>query len=807
MTSTMARYRSILVWLALAAAGALLLVWAFPRAFPFLPPDWRISRDEAVAIALESFRDLGEPVADAYVEVALEGDVGLERRLLGARPRVSARQVAESSLGSLVRWEVRVFRPKALDKDWTYRARVAPDGRILAQEMQLPPDAEVGRLDADEARVRADDFLRQQGFDLARFAQPEVRVQDRDERTDLTVRYRDRGPSLGPGLTYGVQVGFAGDRLTGYSTWHEDPDRRAVEKDLAGMVVFVLFWQLCPLVLSAIVAGFFMRRYHEGVVGVRRGVQIFLLLAAVGVVYLILSVKAFTYGWSFGPVSRQLTPWLAVIPFLLAILFPTALVSALSWSVGESICRERWGHKLAAFDALLQGDWANATVARSALRGVAAGILLSGGLVAATLPLQAAGAWPQLGYLLHPWWASAPFPGLSVVAFSLIFVCYFELFGRLLLVSAAVRRLGRWLGAAVAVLTAGLLLWPPLTVSPVGWSIPLWLVAAAALVGLFLAYDLLTVFLAALWLHVLPEIYPLFTTADASLAAQGWLAVGLMAVPLIASLRHLGSGREFTYRYDDIPPHVRRIAERERQRVELETARGIQSSILPELPPQLHGVEIAHSYLPATEVGGDFYDVLALDDGRLALAVGDVAGHGVSSGLIMSMAKSALAVQVTFNPEVGSVFRTLNRMVYQSARKRLLTTLCYAVLDPASRELVHASAGHLYPYRVSRDGHVEALEAAAYPLGVRRELEIAVQRTRLLPGDTLFLFSDGVVEARRGESDEVFGFRRLEESLRRHAGQSVERLRDGVLADVAAFTGPAPREDDQTVLVLRLPES
>src|SRR6185295_6796120 len=181
------------------------------------------------------------------------------------------------------------------------------------------------------------------------------------------------------------------------------------------------------------------------------------------------------------------------------------------------------------------------------------------------------------------------------------------------------------------------------------------------------------------------------------------------------------------------------------------------------------GVEIAHRYLPASEVGGDFYDVLALDDGRLAVAVGDVAGHGVSSGLVMSMAKSALAVQVTFDPEVPAVFRTLNRMVYQTARKRLLSTLCYAILDPRRRELLFASAGHIFPYRVSDGGTVSALEATGYPLGVRGSLEVQPRRVALAPGDFLFLCSDGLVEARPEGSDDLYGFDRLEESLARHA--------------------------------------
>ena len=144
-------------------------------------------------------------------------------------------------------------------------------------------------------------------------------------------------------------------------------------------------------------------------------------------------------------------------------------------------------------------------------------------------------------------------------------------------------------------------------------------------------------------------------------------------------------------------------------------------------------------------------------------------------------------------------------MVYQSARRRLLATLCYALLDPARREFLYASAGHLYPYRVTSDGRVEALESTAYPLGVRSDLQVRSRLSKLEPGDSIFLYSDGLVEARPEDSEELYGFERLEESLRRHAGKSPEALRDGVLADVERFVGRSRREDDLTLLVLRLP--
>ena len=165
------------------------------------------------------------------------------------------------------------------------------------------------------------------------------------------------------------------------------------------------------------------------------------------------------------------------------------------------------------------------------------------------------------------------------------------------------------------------------------------------------AYDLLTTLLCALVGGVVTGALPLLFAEDPSVQFQGCLALlagaGCRACCLCARSARSASSSTATTTFRR---HVRRIAERERQRVELETARNIQASILPDLPPRLAGVDIAHCYLPASEVGGDFYDCLALEDGRLAVAVGDVAGHGVSSGLVMAMTRSALAVQVTFDP-------------------------------------------------------------------------------------------------------------------------------------------------------------
>ncbi|HYG64694.1 MAG TPA: PP2C family protein-serine/threonine phosphatase [Thermoanaerobaculia bacterium] len=800
----MRQSRNVLLWVLAAAAGLPLFMWAYPRAFPFTPGSWSITRYEAGGIALERLRDLGDPVEDPYVVTSLATNPFFERRLqLALREGVRREQVQATGFPDLVAyWQVAVYSADALRDDWTYLAEVALDGEVKSLRLRLDPRAPGAPISEVEARNRADAFLASQGIDLSLYGEPQLRSTQLTARTDLAVRYPDRRGGLGKDVSFGVEVLFAGDRLAGFRPWMDDPQAREIQRALRPLQVTRYAWVMGVIVLVLVLALPFLRRYHAGEIGVRRAVQIFVLVGGGGLLTMLLVARASSQDLGLGVVSRAQTTWLYALFGLMFNVIPVALLGFFTWAVGESICRERWGRKLAAFDALFQRQWRNSTVARSSLAGWSAGLLMSGLLAALLVLLQRWDVWPLIAGTVG---LQSGWPGLELLADSVCESLPFFMLVTICILPWAARWLGRVLGVVAAVLVGALVIFPPTLPLPLGPGVPVLLFVPAAVVAVFLIVDLLAALTAGAVMTALFAGYYLLTADDPALQVQGALALAALSAPLLASLRHLASDQEFVYRYEDVPPHVRRIAERERQRVELETARRIQSSILPELPPRIAGVDIAHAYLPASEVGGDFYDVLALEDGRLAVAVGDVAGHGVSSGLVMSMAKSALAVQVTFNPEVAAVFRTLNRTIYQTARKRLLATLCYALLDPKQRELLYASAGHLYPYRITAAGKVEALESTAYPLGVRGELQVDPRVAKLEPGDTLFLFSDGLVEARPEGSEEMFGFERLERSLSSHAGESVEQLRDGILADIARFTGQAPREDDQTVLVLRLP--
>jgi len=798
------RVREIALWLAAAVAAALAIVALLPRAYPLYPRGWRTTHDEARAIGLQRARALGPVSPQALVSVEWQGDLGLELALLQAGPRIW-RQVPSSLVApTLAGWAVRIYEPGAIAGYPTYEIQVSTQGKVTKAIRNLQDKVAAGPLPLPVAVERARAALAAEGLDAAAFGPPEPRSEQRLARTDVTVRFPVRQP-LG-GIRQGVDVHFLGDQPGGFAIRTDaGSDEDALAKSVAPWFLAYFASEIVLFLLLIVMAIVFTRKYHLGEVGVRRAMHLFVLVALALLTFLALYPLPLSEATFMGGVSRRMSVAVTVVIRAVFGILPIALLAALAWSVGESWARERWGSKLAGFDALFSADWRNATVARSSLRGIALGLALLATLLGVTLPLHRFGVYPLASLQLGVQLGSSGWLGVGIAGRLLGFHLASYLVSVLFLGMAAARKLPRIPAALVAGVASVLAVIPPVLPLPLKVGVLIWILYAIVPVAVFLATDLLTALLCGLTAVGVMISMPLLLASTPSMQLQGWLPLLVLALPLLVSIRELHGGREFVYHWEDVPPHVRRIAERERQRVELETARQIQSSILPELPPQLGGVALAHAYLPATEVGGDFYDVLALEDGRVALAVGDVAGHGVSSGLVMSMVRSALAVQVTFDPEVDSVFATLNRLVFQSARRRLLTTLTYALLDPARRELVYASAGHVFPYRITKTGRVIELEGGSYPLGVRLAAQPTVRRERLEEGDFVVLLSDGVPEGHREDSDEPFGFVRLAESLGRHAGGSPEALVRGVLSDLESFTRRAPREDDVTMVALRLP--
>ena len=202
---------------------------------------------------------------------------------------------------------------------------------------------------------------------------------------------------------------------------------------------------------------------------------------------------------------------------------------------------------------------------------------------------------------------------------------------------------------------------------------------------------------------------------------------------------------------------------RQRFEQELEVARLIQQNFLPKELPELPGWQVAAYYQPAREVGGDFYDVIPLPDGRVGFVVGDVTDKGVPAALVMSATRSVLRASAQRLIEPGTVLERVNEHLCPDMPEKMFVTCLYGVLDPASGLLRFANAGHDVPYVKTADG-VEELRARGMPLGLMPGMKYEEKEAVLAPGESVLLHSDGIVEAHDPDR-EMFGFPRLKETV------------------------------------------
>jgi len=235
--------------------------------------------------------------------------------------------------------------------------------------------------------------------------------------------------------------------------------------------------------------------------------------------------------------------------------------------------------------------------------------------------------------------------------------------------------------------------------------------------------------------------------------------------------------------------------ERDRMSKELDEARAIQSGLFPGDCPNVEGFEITGICVPCREVGGDWFDYIRLDGGRLGIVLGDVSGKGMGAAFLMSSARSVLRMQALRGLSPGQVLSEVNKILITDFPSARFVTLIYAVIDPAERKLTFANAGHVYPLIASSDEAKFLETESGLPLGIM-ESEYSECEIDMRAGNRLFLYTDGITEALNPSGDEYGDARILA-----HAGKpdaSVSTL----YSDVARFSAGAAVADDITVVMV-----
>jgi phosphoserine phosphatase RsbU/P len=243
-------------------------------------------------------------------------------------------------------------------------------------------------------------------------------------------------------------------------------------------------------------------------------------------------------------------------------------------------------------------------------------------------------------------------------------------------------------------------------------------------------------------------------------------------------------------------------ARHQRVQREVEIAREVQQRLFPQIP-SVPGMDIAGHCRPALGVGGDYYDVIPLDDGRLAIAIGDISGKGIAAALLMASLRASLrGILDAGSQDMARMVRKLNRLIHESSTSNRYATFFLAIYDPATRELRYVNAGHNPPL-VVRGAETHHLEACGPVVGLLKDIECEERCLALEPGDTFIGYTDGISEAMTLH-DEEWGEERMQAAVEAVCDRSSQEILDVVFRAADVFTAGAPQHDDMTLLIFRL---
>lgn len=243
----------------------------------------------------------------------------------------------------------------------------------------------------------------------------------------------------------------------------------------------------------------------------------------------------------------------------------------------------------------------------------------------------------------------------------------------------------------------------------------------------------------------------------------------------------------------------RSLMEKQRLVKDMEFARTVQESFLPQQAPEVVNYKFSTHYTPAQEVGGDFYDFIRLDRARTGIVIGDVSGKGVPAALYMAKLGSDLKTLAFTEQYPAAALLQLNDLLVARSRRGMFATVLYLALDSERGQMTVSNAGHLPPIIKKADGTVTTFAAAGgAPLGILGGMQFGQETLLLGSGDTVILYTDGIIEAMNAR-EELYGYERFE-GLIRKSPSDPDALKSAIINDVNLFTGLSPQHDDMTLV-------
>lgn len=793
-------------------AGTIFFLWHLQKIAPASSLDLSRGRSEIMERGTAYLNGLGFDVTGLQQDAWMEFDVLSHTVLQEEIGMEGANRLIRSDTGVTHEWTL-FWYDRSLTQSQSvrsYRVWMSPEGRPLGFDYQVPDTMRLPSVDHETARVLAAAFLERAQVSVAGFKQltdSDVKQLNRIDHKFVWVR------TDGP-IETTVLVRVQGDRVGGFHinyapagpAQHRIADVMTVLTFVYAVSVGLLFLLFFYIVIL------FLRKYHEGEVGVRTAVYVFAGVFVAAVIATLNAYPAAATHMAIGDMNKANTRLVMVGMSILVVHVFFGVLTFAGWSVGESSARSVSPEKLAGVDSALFRQFFT--------RDLGSGLLLGyswGGVVLGLIAILVLALSGRPGFSIMPSMsdevAEAYLPALQPIAAAFYGAVLSEVVFRIFFLNYVREKTRRsWPGLLIstALWTAsGSIVWS----APLGSLGPIIGFLVMAVFGFFFAYlhlryDAVTAIVANFVMTAIPTAVPLLASDGGQGRSMGLLFAGAMAVPVVVGVIGVLRNRSFAFTGQTLPTHIQRISERERIAKELEIARNVQISLLPKVQPEIGGFDIAGICIPAKEVGGDYYDFVSLPDNRIGIALGDVSGKGVPAAIYMTLTKGILQSHAEEGISPRSVLIKVNSLMYRTIERNSFVSMFYAILDIRGRTIRYARAGQCPVIVVHGAG---AAGSFVSPRGMALGLEngtvfdavLEEEEMHLASGQVLVFYTDGFTEAMQANGDE-FGEERLLDSISRHRSKGAAALIDAICADVTAFTGNVPQHDDMTMVVVRV---
>lgn len=660
------------------------------------------------------------------------------------------------------------------------------------------PTDDVQELNRTHLEQLADFHLGKTGWNTGLFRTDTLRVIPGTSNTRARVRYVTEEPVIDHSITITLDLSVTGQLLNlGYSVKPLNPREpyggEEIWSGLSGI----------GLVITGIIAFVvFIRRFTLRLIDSKSALADTLLGAVV--LSAVVMVSAINDVTNFGVADIKVIIGMLIGTFFMAALGGVVFFMLASTSV--SISYGVMPEKIRSLNLARSGYMFNTAVGRAIVQGFfVSGIIL--GIYALYLS-----AFPHEVYYFND---NTPFVNYFLFGQSLnnlvsaLLIAIFTTYSLYLILGAMVygekQRLAFFLLTTILVWVLAFPLNP-------GLANPWLSIVSAAVTGavvsmIYLRYDALTVVAALLFAGLVIPFYTLFLTQPPHWFTEsllGILIVGALVITGIAGIRSHKSGDELP---GFVPAYIYEHANRQRMQRELEIARQVQLSFLPERTPYFASIDIAANCRAASEVGGDYYDFIRLDEHRMAVVIGDVSGKGIQAAFYMTLVKGFIQSLSHVTIEPAAFLSKLNFLFCKNVNKGTFVSLIFGVIDTSEQTFTFARAGHNpIIYSSEKNGKPVLLNTSGLAIGMvadsRFEENIEVHTIRLKTRDVLVLYTDGYSEA-MDPSKNLYGEDKLMAVIHKHKTARASELLDAINRDVNKFAGFADQHDDMTMLIIR----